>query len=281
MRLVRFGGAGAESPGLLDDEGRVRDLSGHVGELAGETLSPESLERLRGLDRSSLPLVPDGVRLGVCVAGTGKILCIGKNYADHAAEMKSDLPPEPLLFMKATSALAGPFDEVCAPRRTAKLDYEGELALVIGRATKYVSEADALAHVAGYTIMNDVSERAFQNERGGQFTKGKSSDGFAPLGPWLVTTDEIADPQALRVRTWVDDELRQDGNTSNMIFSAAFIVSYLSEFMTLYPGDVISTGTPHGVAAGMTPPGWVRDGQTVRVAIDGLGEIANRFTVDK
>ncbi|MAB12810.1 fumarylacetoacetate hydrolase family protein [Parvibaculum sp.] len=281
MRLVRFGDKGAESPGLLDGEGHLRDLSGHVGELAGEALLPESLERLRTLDPASLPLVADGTRLGTCVTGTGKILCIGKNYADHAAEMKSDVPPEPLLFMKATSALTGPHDGVCAPRSTTKLDYEGELAMVIGHTAKYVSEADALSHVAGYTIMNDVSERAFQNERGGQFTKGKSSDGFAPLGPWLVTTDEIADPQALRVRTWVDDELRQDGHTSNMIFSAAFIVSYLSEFMTLYPGDVISTGTPHGVAAGMSPSGWVRDGQTVRVAIDGLGEIANRFTVDK
>lgn len=281
MRLVRFGDRGAEKPGLLDAEGHVRDLSAHVSELAGEVLAPESLERLRILDPASLPLAPEGVRLGVCTAGTGKILCIGKNYADHAAEMKSDVPAEPLLFMKATSALVGPCDGVCAPRSTTKLDYEGELALVIGSTAKYVSEADALSHVAGYTIMNDVSERAFQNERGGQFTKGKSCDGFAPLGPWLVTTDEIADPQALRVRTWVDDELRQDGNTSNMIFSAAFIVSYLSEFMTLYPGDVISTGTPHGVAAGMIPPGWVRDGQTVRVAIDGLGEIANRFTVDK
>ncbi|MGX1199236.1 fumarylacetoacetate hydrolase family protein [Parvibaculum sp. MBR-TMA-1.3b-4.2] len=281
MRLVRFGDKGAESPGLLDGEGHLRDLSSHVSELAGEALSPENLDRLRGLDPASLPLVADGARLGTCVAGTGKILCIGKNYADHAAEMKSDVPPEPLLFMKATSALTGPHDEVCAPRSTTKLDYEGELAMVIGSTTKYVSEADALSYVAGYTIMNDVSERAFQNERGGQFTKGKSSDGFAPLGPWLVTADEIANPQALRVRTWVDDELRQDGHTSNMIFSAAFIVSYLSEFMTLYPGDVISTGTPHGVAAGMSPPGWVRDGQTVRVAIDGLGEIANRFTVDK
>ena len=280
MRLVRFGDRGAEKPGLLDGEGHVRDLSAHVGELAGEALARESLERLRSLDPASLPLAPEGVRLGACVAGTGKILCIGKNYADHAAEMKSDVPPEPLLFMKATSALTGPHDGVSVPRSTTKLDYEGELALVIGRTAKYVSEAAALSHVAGYTIMNDVSERAFQNERGGQFTKGKSCDGFAPLGPWLVTTDEIADPQALRVRTWVDDELRQDGNTANMIFSAAFIVSYLSEFMTLYPGDVISTGTPHGVAAGMTPPGWVRDGQTVRVAIDGLGEIANRFTVD-
>lgn len=281
MRLVRFGSKGTENPGLLDGEGRVRDLSGYVRELAGEALSPENLDRLRALDPASLPLAADGARLGTCVAGTGKILCIGKNYADHAAEMKSDVPSEPLLFMKATSALTGPYDDVCVPRSTTKLDYEGELALVIGRTAKYVNEADALSHVAGYTIMNDVSERAFQNERGGQFTKGKSSDGFAPLGPWLVTTDEIADPQALRVRTWVDDEIRQDGNTSNMIFSAAFIVSYLSEFMTLYPGDVISTGTPHGVAAGMIPPGWVCDGQTVRVAIDVLGEIANRFTVDK
>ena len=281
MRLVRFGDRGAEKPGLLDGEGRVRDLSAHVSDLEGATLSPEGLARLGTLDVAALPLAPAGVRLGVCVAGTGKVLCIGKNYADHAAEMKSDVPKEPLLFMKATSALTGPHDGVCAPRSTAKLDYEGELALVIGRKTQYVSEAEALSHVAGYAIMNDVSERAFQNEHGGQFTKGKSADGFAPLGPCLTTADEIADPQALRVRTWVDDELRQDGRTSDMIFSAAFIISYLSEFMTLYPGDVISTGTPHGVAAGMSPPGWVRHGQTVRVAIDGLGEIANRFTVDK
>ena len=281
MRLVRFGEKGAEKPGLLDEEGSIRDLSLHVSDLAGEALSPESLDRLRALDPFSLPRAPEGVRLGVCVAGVGKILCIGKNYADHAAEMKSEVPPEPMLFMKATSALTGPYDDVTMPRTASKVDYEGELAVVIGRHAKYVGEDEALSYLAGYTIMNDVSERAFQLERGGQFTKGKSCDGFAPMGPWLVTPDEVADPQALSVKTLVDDEVRQDGNTADMIYSVARIVSHLSEFMTLYPGDVISTGTPHGVAAGMNPPGWVKEGQTVRVSIFGLGEISNKFVADK
>jgi len=280
MKLVRFGEKGFEKPGLLDATGGVRDLSGVAGDFDGVGLAPAALARIAALDPASLPLVPKGVRLGACVARPGKILCIGKNFKDHAAEMKSDVPSEPLLFMKATSALNGPFDGVPIPRGSIKIDYEGELALVIGRQAKYVSRSEALSHVAGYFIMNDVSERAFQNERGGQMTKGKSCDGFAPMGPWLVSADDVPDPQALRIRTRVDDEVRQDGSTADMVFPVDEIISYLSQFFTLYPGDVISTGTPHGVAAGMTPPGWVRPGQRVSVAIDGLGELCNQFYPD-
>lgn len=280
MKLVRFGEKDAERPGILDAEGHIRDLSGVAPDFDGAGLSPAALAQIAGLDVRQLPLAPAGARLGPCVARPGKVLCIGKNFKDHAAEMNSPVPSEPLLFMKATSAVNGPFDDVPIPRGSVKVDYEGELALVIGRRAKYVARAEALSYVAGYFIMNDVSERAFQNERGGQMTKGKSCDGFAPMGPWLVSADEVPDPQALSIRTKVDDELRQDGSTADMVFPVAEIISYLSQFFTLYPGDVISTGTPHGVAAGMTPPGWVRAGQHVSVAIEGLGELRNRFIAD-
>ncbi|MBI1263031.1 MAG: 2-hydroxyhepta-2,4-diene-1,7-dioate isomerase [Rhizobiales bacterium] len=280
MKLVRFGEKGLEKPGLLDAEGKLRDVSAHVPDFDGAGLAPDSLARLAALDPASLPLAPTGARLGACVANPGKILCIGKNFRDHAAEMKSDVPSEPLLFMKANSAQNGPFDPVTIPRGSVKIDYEGEVALVIGRQAKYVGRADALSHVAGYFIMNDVSERAFQNERGGQMTKGKSCDGFAPMGPWIATADEVPDPQALRIRTDVDGEVRQDGSTADMVFPVDEIISYLSHFFTLYPGDIISTGTPHGVAAGMTPPGWVRPGQSVSVTIDGLGSLRNHFVAD-
>lgn len=280
MKLVRFGPRGAEKPGLLDAEGRVRDLSGHVPDINGETLVPAVLARLRALDPASLPLAPEGVRLGACVAGTGKIMCIGLNYRDHAAETNQELPKEPLLFMKATSAINGPYDDVLIPRGSTEMDYEGELAVVIGRPAKYVSQADALSHVAGYAIIDDVSERVFQRLRGGQMTKGKSCDTFAPLGPWLVTADEVADPQNLRIQTEVDGELRQNALTAGMAFSVAELISYLSHFFTLQPGDVIATGTPPGVAAGMNPPRWIEPGQTVTIRIDGLGEQRSRFVQD-
>ncbi len=280
MKLVRFGAKGAEKPGLLDGAGRVRDLSAHVADIDGRALSPEGLARLRAIDPASLPLAPGGVRLGPCIGGTAKIACIGRNYREHAAELNNDLPTEPLLFMKATSAINGPYDDVLIPRTATQMDYEAELAAVIGRPTKYVSKADALSYVAGYAIIDDVSERAFQRDRGGQMTKGKSCDTFAPIGPWLVTADEIADPQALRIRTEVDGGVRQNGTTADMVFPVAELVSYLSEFFTLEPGDVVATGTPSGVAGGMKPPGWVKAGQVVRITIDGLGEQRSRFVAD-
>jgi 2-keto-4-pentenoate hydratase/2-oxohepta-3-ene-1,7-dioic acid hydratase in catechol pathway len=280
MKLVRFGAKGAEKPGLLDGAGRVRDLSAHVADIDGAALSPASLARLKAIDPVSLPLAPEGVRLGACVGGIGKIACIGRNYREHAAELNNELPTEPLLFMKATSAINGPYDDVLIPLTATQMDYEAELAVVIGRPAKYVSKADALFHVAGYAIIDDVSERAFQRDRGGQMTKGKSCDTFAPIGPWLVTADEIADPQALRIRTEVDGGVRQNGTTADMVFPVAELISYLSEFFTLEPGDVVATGTPSGVAGGMKPPGWVKAGQVVRITIDGLGEQRSRFVAD-
>lgn len=281
MKLVRFGDRTREKPGLLDSAGRVRDLSAYVADIDGAALSPEGLARLRAIDPASLPLAPDGVRLGVCVGGIGKIACIGRNYREHAAELNNEVPTEPLLFMKATSAINGPTDDVLIPRTATQMDYEAELAVIIGRPAKYVSKAEALSYVAGYAIINDVSERAFQRDRGGQMTKGKSCDTFAPIGPWLVTTDEIPDPQNLRIRTEVDGGLRQNGVTSDMVFPVTELISYLSEFFTLQPGDVIATGTPSGVAGGMKPPGWVKAGQVVRIAIDGLGEQRSRYVADK
>ncbi|MDE1173470.1 MAG: fumarylacetoacetate hydrolase family protein [Parvibaculaceae bacterium] len=286
MKLVRFGERGAERPGLIDADGRVRDLSSVIADIEPSTLSPESLARLGTLDVSGLPVVVQDVRLGPCVGKIGKILCIGLNYRDHASETKQELPKEPLLFMKATSALNGPHDHVEIPRTGVQMDYEGELAVVIGRPARYVKEADALSFVAGYAIMDDVSERLFQKQRGGQMTKGKSGDTWAPLGPWLVTADEVPDPQKLLVRTEVDGEVRQNGTTADMVFPVAHLISYLSEFFTLYPGDIISTGTPEGVAAGMNPPGWVQPGQTVRISITGpdglsLGEQRSLFVKDQ
>lgn len=281
MKFVRFGPLGAEKPGLLDADGRIRDLSTHLDDVTGATLQPDVLTRLAKLDPASLPLVAEGVRLGTPLSGIGKIMCIGRNYREHAAELDNDLPNEPLLFMKANSAINGPYDDVLIPRGSVQMDYEAELAMVIGRVGKYVSEAEAMAHVAGFAIINDVSERSFQRERGGQMTKGKSGDTFAPIGPWLVTADEVADCQSLNVVTEVDGERRQSGNTSDMVFSAAHIVSYLSQFFTLHPGDVIASGTPAGVAGGMKPPGWVKPGQVVTIRIDGLGEQRSTYVADK
>lgn len=280
MKLVRFGPPGLEKPGVLDAEGRIRDLSEVVPDIGGLTLQPDALERLRALDPVTLPLVSAGARLGPCVAGTGKIMCIGLNYRDHAAETGQELPKEPLLFMKATSAINGPFDDVMIPRGAEAMDHEAELGVVVGRTAKYVSEADALDHVAGYCIVNDVSERVFQRQRGGQMTKGKSCDTFAPMGPWLVTPDEVPDPQALSIRLDVDGETRQDGTTADMVFSVAHILSYLSHFFTLRTGDVIATGTPAGVAGAMTPPQFLKPGQTVTIRIEGLGAQRSRFVAD-
>lgn len=272
MKLLRYGAVGHEKPGLLDEAGNIRDLSEVIGDLAGEALSPGSLGRLAALDASKLPQVASDVRLGPPVANVGKIICVGLNYADHAAESGMPVPTEPVLFMKATSAIVGPNDPVILPRGATKTDWEVELGIVIGSRAQYVDQADALKHVAGYCIVNDVSERAFQLERGGQWDKGKSADSFAPIGPWLVTPDEISDTANLDLRLEVNGELRQQGNTRTMIFTVGEIVSYVSQFMTLHPGDVISTGTPPGVGAGMNPPQFLVDGDHMRLSIAGLGE---------
>lgn len=271
MKLVRHGAPGREKPGLVDESGTVRDLSGHVDDIAGETLSAEGLARLAGIDPGSLPEVR-AERYGPCVGGIRKIACIGLNYSDHAAESGMDLPEEPIVFMKAVSALAGPDDDLEKPRGSEAMDWEVELAVVIGTRAKYVSEADAESHIAGYAIMNDVSERNFQQKRSGQWTKGKSHDTFGPLGPWLVTRDEIADPGRLDMWLDVNGERRQTGNTETLIFKVPHLVSYLSHFMTLEPGDIISTGTPPGVGQGMKPPQYLQEGDTVELGIEGLGQ---------
>lgn len=272
MKLLRYGPAGQERPGILDAEGRIRDLSSHVTDIAGTVLSDEGLARLAAIDPASLPLVEGTPRYGACVAGTGKFICIGLNYSDHAAETGATVPPEPIIFMKATSAIVGPNDNVEIPRNSQKTDWEVELGVVIGRHAKYVSEADALDYVAGYAVINDVSERAFQTERHGQWTKGKSADTFGPTGPWLVTRDEIADPQNLKLWLEVNGKRVQDGTTATMVYGVRYLVSYLSQFMSLHPGDIISTGTPPGVGMGMKPPTYLKAGDTIRLGIEGLGE---------
>lgn len=272
MKLVRYGAAGDEKPGALDETGAIRSLAGLIDDVAGEALSRSSLGKLVGLDLSTLPTVGPDVRLGPCVAGTGKFLCIGLNYADHAAESGMDLPPEPVVFMKATSAIVGPNDDVEIPRGSQKSDWEVELGVVIGETAKYVSEAEALDHVAGYCVVNDLSERDFQLERSGQWVKGKSCDTFAPIGPCLVTRDEVPNPQDLRLWLEVDGHRYQDGSTATMHFGVAHLVSYLSQFMSLHPGDIISTGTPPGVGLGQNPPVYLKPGQTMRLGIEGLGE---------
>lgn len=272
MRLLRYGSPGGERPGLLDEGGTIRDLSGVIPDLGPATLSDETLARLRALDPQRLPAVPDGVRLGPCVAGTSKVVCVGLNYRAHAAESGMAEPKEPVLFMKATTAISGPDDPVVAPRGSTKLDWEVELGVVIGRTARYVDEADALEHVAGYCVVNDVSERAFQLESTGQWLKGKSADSFCPLGPWLVTRDAVPNPQALRLWLEVDGKRWQDSTTADMIFGVAAVIAYISRFMTLLPGDVIATGTPQGVAMGQKPQPWLQPGQTMRLGIDGLGE---------
>ena len=280
MKLLRYGSPGEEKPGMLDGEGRIRDLSAVVADIAGEALLPESLQGLRALDAQALPLVEGEPRLGPCVGRVGKFICIGLNYADHAAESGLPVPSEPIIFMKATSAICGPNDAIRIPRGSTKTDWEAELGVVIGRPAKYVSQDRAFDHVAGYCVINDVSEREFQIERGGQWTKGKSCDTFGPIGPWLVTPDEIADPQRLAIWLEVDGTRRQDGSTETMVFGVAHLVSYLSQFMSLQPGDVISTGTPPGVGMGQKPPVYLEPGQTERLGIEGLGEQTQRVEAD-
>ena len=272
MKLLRYGPPGQERPGLLDGAGRIRDLSGRIDDLAGTVLLPASLAELAATDWETLPLVPGAPRLGPCVAGVGKFLAIGLNYADHAKEAGAAIPDEPVLFTKATSSICGPYDDTVIPRGAQKTDWEVELGLVIGTPGQYIGEADALDHVAGYCTVNDVSERAYQIERSGQWIKGKSADTFGPIGPWLVTPDEVPDPQDLRLWCEVDGKRRQDGSTATMIFGVAFLISYLSHFMSLQTGDIITTGTPPGVGLGMTPPTYLKPGQRVRVAVEGLGE---------
>lgn len=272
MKLLRYGPAGQEKPGMLAADGTLRDLSGTVADIAGDVISPEGLERLRAIDPQSLPVVEGEPRLGPCVAGLQKIVCIGLNYSDHAAETGAEPPEEPIIFAKALNALCGPNDDVEMPRGSTALDWEVELAVIIGRKTKYVSEADAMDYVAGFAIMNDVSERNFQTKRSGQWTKGKSHDTFGPLGPWLVTRDEVADPHNLDMWLDVNGERRQTGNSNTLIFNVPHVISYLSQFMTLMPGDVISTGTPPGVGMGMKPPQYLKPGDVMTLSIAGLGE---------
>lgn len=298
MKFLRYGLPNQEQPGILDRDGNIRSLVGIIDDVSGDALSPASLDRLGALDLDKLPLVgppsrggqehaPSAARLaaptrlGPPVGRIGKVMCIGLNYAEHAAETGAKLPTEPVLFMKATSAVCGPYDDIRIPRGSTQTDWEVELGVVIGRPAKYVSEADALDYVAGYCVSHDVSERSFQKERGGQWTKGKSCDTFGPLGPWLVTKDEIPDPQNLRLWLEVDGQRRQTGSTRTMIFGVKYLVSYLSQFFTLHPGDIISTGTPPGVGLGMNPPTFLRPGQTVRLGVEGLGEQQQRVAADE
>jgi 2-keto-4-pentenoate hydratase/2-oxohepta-3-ene-1,7-dioic acid hydratase in catechol pathway len=274
MKLLRYGPRGQEKPGLLDRNGKIRDLSGVIPDLTPDQLAPAALDRLRRLDPETLPAVPGTPRLGACVAKVPKLVCVGLNYRDHAEETKNPIPKEPVLFMKATSSISGPNDDVVLPKGAEKGDWEVELGIVIGTKASYVAEQDWLGHVAGFCLFNDVSERAFQMERGGQWTKGKSCDSFGPMGPWLVTTDEIADPQALDLLCEVSGEVMQKGNTRNMIFTCQQIVSYISQFLTLEPGDVIPTGTPAGVGLGRKR--FLKPGDTMHLAIAGLGEQRQR-----
>lgn len=279
MKLMRVGQPGQEKPAILDGEGKIRDLSGHVKDIGGEAISPEGLEKISKIDLSTLPVLTED-RIGACVAGTGKFICIGLNYSDHAAETGAKVPPEPVIFMKATSAIVGPNDDVVIPRGSEKTDWEVELGVVIGKTAKYVSEADALDYVAGYCVSHDVSERAFQTERQGQWTKGKSCDTFGPIGPWLVTKDEVADPQNLGMWLKVNGETMQNGSSKTMVYGVANVVSYLSQFMSLHPGDVISTGTPPGVGLGMKPPRFLKAGDVVELGIEGLGTQKQSFIAD-
>ena len=276
MKLLRYGPKGQEKPGLLDAEGRVRALDGVVPDIDGEAFSSAGMDRLRRADPASLPLVEGNPRLGPCVGKVGKMICIGLNYSDHAAESGMQVPPEPVIFMKATSAICGPNDDVEIPRGSEQTDWEVELGVVIGREAKYVDESAAFDHVAGYCVVNDVSERHFQTQRSGQWVKGKSHDTFGPLGPWLVTRDEVPDPNDLAMWLEVDGHRYQDGSTRTMVYKVPFLVSYLSQFMSLQPGDVISTGTPPGVGLGQKPPVYLRPGQTMRLGVAGLGEQTQR-----
>ncbi|KAA8726579.1 fumarylacetoacetate hydrolase family protein [Ewingella americana] len=272
MKLLRYGPAGKERPAILDSNGKIRDLSAQVSDIGGEALLPASLDKLRHLDINSLPLVDGNPRLGACIGSVGKFICIGLNYADHAAETGAEIPKEPVIFSKWTSSIVGPNDDVEIPRDSVKTDWEVELGVVIGKGGRYISEADALSHVAGYCVINDVSEREFQIERGGTWDKGKGCDTFGPIGPWLVTADEIPDPHQLNLWLEVDGKRYQNGNTRTMIFKVPEIVSYLSRFMSLQPGDIISTGTPPGVGLGQKPPVYLKAGQVMHLGIEGLGE---------
>jgi 2-keto-4-pentenoate hydratase/2-oxohepta-3-ene-1,7-dioic acid hydratase in catechol pathway len=277
MKLLRYGPAGQERPGLLDRDGKIRDLSGEVRDINGETLAPASLDRLRHLDPTSLPLVSGSPRLGPCVGSVPKIVAIGLNYRLHAQEAGAAIPSEPIFFMKATSSICGPNDDVTIPKNSQKTDYEVELGIVIGSLARHVARTDARKHVAGYCVVNDVSEREFQIERGGQWTKGKSADTFCPTGPWLVTADEVPDPGKLALWTEVNGERRQNSNTADLIFGVDEIVSYVSQFMTLLPGDVIPTGTPSGVGMGFKPPKFLKPGDRMRLSVEGLGEQNQRL----
>lgn len=271
MRLLRFGQPGEECPGLLDATGKIRDLSQHIGDLDAQTLSPELLKKIAAIPLDTLPVVEGNPRLGPCIGRSRKFICVGLNYSDHAAETNAVVPPEPIIFMKSPHAIVGPDDDVEIPRASRKTDWEVELGVVIGKTAKYVSEEDALNYVAGYCVVNDLSEREFQIERQGQWVKGKSCDTFGPIGPWLVTRDEIPNPQQLSMWLEVDGHRYQNGSTSTMIYSVNYLVSYISQFMSLHPGDIISTGTPPGVGMGQKPPVYLRPGQTMRLGIEGLG----------
>ncbi len=272
MKLLRFGPKGQEKPGCLDADGNIRDLSAHVSDIAGDALTPEGIAKLQLVDVNTLPIVDGSTRIGACVGSIGKFICIGLNYADHAAESGLDVPPEPVVFNKWTSAVVGPNDEVIIPRGSVKTDWEVELGVIIGKGGSYIDEANAMDHIAGFCVVNDVSEREYQIERSGTWDKGKGCDTFGPTGPYLVTKDEVADFDNLRLWLEVDGEMMQDGSTATMVYRVPFLVSYLSQFMSLQPGDVISTGTPPGVGMGKKPPMYLKGGETMRLGIDGLGE---------
>lgn len=271
MKLLRHGEKGSERPGLLDSAGNIRDLSAHIQDISGEHLSDAAIDALRQIDVEQLPIVDSNVRLGPCVAQVGKFICIGLNYSDHAAESGLEVPPEPVVFFKATSAITGPNDTVEIPRTSTATDWEVELGVIIGKEAKYINEEDALDYVAGYCVVNDLSERDFQIRRSGQWVKGKSCDTFGPIGPWLVTRDEVADPQALSMQLEVNGKRYQDGDTSTMVYGVAHVVAYLSQFMSLQPGDIISTGTPPGVGMGQQPPVYLKAGDQMELSIQGLG----------
>jgi 2,4-didehydro-3-deoxy-L-rhamnonate hydrolase len=281
MKLARHGPAGQERPALIDRDGRLRDLSGHMADICGDTIAPGRLAALAALEPASLPLVEGRPRLGPCVGSVGKFLCIGLNYSDHAAETGAVVPPEPVVFMKATSAIIGPNDDVRLPRGSNKTDWEVELGVVIGTTAKYVSESEAVRHIAGYCVVNDVSEREFQLERHGTWDKGKGCDTFGPIGPWLVTADEVGDPGDLAMWLEVNGHRFQDGSTATMVYKPAFLVSYVSRFMTLCPGDVISTGTPPGVGMGQKPPVYLNPGDVMRLGIEKLGEQRQTVIADE
>ncbi|MGA7438379.1 MAG: fumarylacetoacetate hydrolase family protein [Luteibacter sp.] len=276
MKLLRYGAPGHEKPGLVDGNGHLRDLSGVITDLSGEALGNASMRRLAAIDASTLPLVEGTPRYGAPVAGIGKMICVGMNYADHAAETNAPVPEQPVLFMKATTAIGGPNDTVVIPRGSVKTDWEVELGVIIGEVTRDVSIEQALEHVAGYAVINDLSEREFQLEHGGQWVKGKSCDTFGPIGPWLVTRDDVADPQRLALWLEVNGHRYQDGNTRTMVFGVAHLVSYISRYMTLMPGDVISTGTPAGVGLGLKPPTYLKPGDVIELGIEGLGRQRQR-----